>query len=282
METFIDDRIYAEKKAIAFDLDWTLMWYADGLYPKSDIRWMPGRVQKLSYLRSKGWSFIIFTNQKKYNQNRIKLAFEMIKEIGPCAIFVGISDEFRKPEKTMYENYREQIPNCKLYTFVGDAAGRPQDFSDSDLQFAKAAGLRFLTPEVVFKEQRPVIPASGKHIILLMGMPGSGKTTFATKWLGKYIRINQDTLKTHAKVIKATSGAMEEGKLICIDNTNGSSEKREEFENLAEEYGYQLHIWYVVRNGYGWNKLRETPVPDIAYHVYFKNLSIPDNVKFIG
>lgn len=34
--------------------------------------------------------------------------------------------------------------------FVGDAAGRPGDHSDSDKAFADAIGIPFMTPEEVF------------------------------------------------------------------------------------------------------------------------------------
>jgi hypothetical protein len=34
--------------------------------------------------------------------------------------------------------------------YVGDAAGREKDHSDSDLLFAKAAGLRFFTEDAFF------------------------------------------------------------------------------------------------------------------------------------
>lgn len=281
METFIDERIINSSKAIAFDLDWTLMWYIDGLYPRKDVRWMPGRIIKLTQLANNGWSFIVFTNQKKYNAERIRKAYEMLKLIAPCAIFAAVGDEFRKPGIKMYIKCKEMLPNCKIYTFVGDAAGRPQDFSNCDIGFAKAAKLRFMVPESVFEEKIPEVPADGKHVILLMGMPGSGKTTFYNKYLKNYIHINQDTLKTAAKVKKATATAMENNELICIDNTNGSAEKRKEIEDLAGMHGYTIHYWYLVRSGHTSNKLRDKPVPDIAYHMYFKNLSIPDSAVFI-
>ena len=43
----------------------------------------------------------------------------------------------------------------------GDAAGRPKtatrpkDFSDSDIKFAANAGLRFMTPEQLFLNEKP-------------------------------------------------------------------------------------------------------------------------------
>lgn len=37
--------------------------------------------------------------------------------------------------------------------FVGDASGRVGDHSDSDAEFARAAGLQFLTPQEAFGER---------------------------------------------------------------------------------------------------------------------------------
>jgi len=39
--------------------------------------------------------------------------------------------------------------------FVGDAAGRPGDHSDTDKVFAKAVGMQFYTPEEAFGAERP-------------------------------------------------------------------------------------------------------------------------------
>ncbi len=45
--------------------------------------------------------------------------------------------------------------------YCGDAAGRPKtetrpkDFSDSDIKFAANVGLKFLTPEELFLDEKP-------------------------------------------------------------------------------------------------------------------------------
>ncbi len=279
-------------KAIAFDLDWTLTFGTRSLIPRepSDIHLLPGRLEKLTELSAKGWGFVIFTNQlvrsNKELPNRLKRmkrALDLLQVCSRCSIFISTKDDLnRKPNIGMYEMCKELLPNTKIYTYVGDAAGRPQDFSDSDLQFAKNARLRFLVPEKVFSEQT-VDFADEKNMVLLMGMPGSGKSTFYAKYLGpkEYIHINQDTLKTRAACLREAHKALEEEKNICIDNTNSVAANRQEFIDLADEYGYTTQIVYLARDGYGWNKLREHPVPDIAYHMYFKKLEMPDNVQFI-
>lgn len=295
MSWFTDGTLYyipyikEPRKAIAFDLDWTLTYGRKGLYPREaqDIYLMPGREKKLIELARKGWGFVIYTNQLcksakeiAMKKARVLTAYNLIKNIGNVAVFMATGDdEFRKPNIGMHNKFKE-LYKTKVYTMVGDAAGRPQDHSDSDLEFAKNNELRFLVPENVFKVEMCGVPQE-KTLVILMGMPGSGKTTTYKKYLEPkgYIHINQDTLKTAAKVYNATYEAMQQGLNICLDNTNASEEKRKVYYELAEEYGYQIKIWYLVRDGYGWNKLRESRVPDIAYHMYFKHLSFPTDYE---
>ncbi len=68
---------------------------------------------------------------------------------------------------------------------------------------------------------------------------------------------------------------MTKGLNMVIDATNPGQERRQEFYDLANEYGYNIVVIYFVRDGRGWNKLREKPVPTIAYSTYYKNLIEP-------
>jgi len=69
------------------------------------------------------------------------------------------NDPHRKPGRGMWDLFVSTLaassssgvtPDASLTTYVGDAAGRLEDFADSDKKFAKAAGLKFLTPEEFF------------------------------------------------------------------------------------------------------------------------------------
>lgn len=61
--------------------------------------------------------------------------------------------QFRKPSTGMLEEFHSDIDqeDVILY-YVGDAAGRRGDFSDSDMQFAKNGDLEFYTPEELFSK----------------------------------------------------------------------------------------------------------------------------------
>lgn len=64
---------------------------------------------------------------------------------------------FRKPATGMWLHFQEDFKqkgfqelDLENSFFVGDAAGRSKDFSDSDLKFATSLGLKFYTPEEFF------------------------------------------------------------------------------------------------------------------------------------
>jgi bifunctional polynucleotide phosphatase/kinase len=278
-----------KRKTIGFDLDWTLTHQEQSMIPSqvNDIHIMPGRLEKLKFLHEKGWSFIVFTNQKskgaKDLQNKLNRVGNFIKQFPyDIAVFMATADDgYRKPLTDMYALATSLLPDMFLKYYVGDAAGRPQDFSDSDKIFAKTSCLQFRTPEQVFKMKIPELPSNGKYLVMLVGMPGSGKSTFYHNYLEplNYVHINQDTLGTKAKMIKTIKEAVSEEKLICVDNTNGDPEKRKEIYKLVDE-SYNVIVIYIVRDGIGWNKLRKSPVPNIAYHVFFKNFKRP--IKYEG
>lgn len=66
------------------------------------------------------------------------------------------STSYRKPAVGMWLQFKKELEEAgasldiESSFFVGDAAGRPKDFSDSDLKFAQAIGLQFYTPEEFF------------------------------------------------------------------------------------------------------------------------------------
>ncbi|KGR12005.1 DNA 3'-phosphatase [Candida albicans P57072] len=66
--------------------------------------------------------------------------------------------KMRKPETGMWDTFLVDLKkygitsdiNYKESFFVGDAAGRSKDFSDSDALFSKNINLKFITPEELF------------------------------------------------------------------------------------------------------------------------------------
>lgn len=272
-------------KLAIFDMDWTLIRPIHGKFPKypTDVAVLPGRIEALQKLIDDGYNIIVVSNQSKQRDSAIKTKIEYVARLFGLPMLYMVSsqnDEYRKPNRGMWDLIKQifQIDGQKADAFfVGDAAGRPQDFSDSDREWAQNAGISFKTPEEFFPAVLPKIPLSGKNMALMMGMQGSGKSTFVKEHLVPlgYVHINKDTLKDKRRVMKATEDALKAGRSVAIDETNPSIAGRREFYDLAKKYGCNVHVYYLVRNGDGWNKLRPDPVPTIAYNMYYSRLEEP-------
>ena len=145
------------------------------------------------------------------------------------AIAASADDNNRKPAIGMWQffekNCNGDVEVIKSGSFfVGDAAGRKKtanrktDFSDSDLKFARNVGLTFYTPEEFFKNEESKDKASGgtmakwakkegtalfkgeegkeiaskeQEVIVFVGSPGAGKSSFWKNYLKSYERVNQ-------------------------------------------------------------------------------------------
>lgn len=292
-------------KLACFDLDWTLIRSAKSRFFKSSDDWslLPDRKNALLFYQQNNYNIVIFSNQnykgKKLSMalERVENVYNFLKSLGiGVTIFVSTKkDEYRKPDVGMFNFLLSESNNTfdKNESFyVGDAAGRLHDFSDSDLMFAKNCDLRFYIPEEFFsswnytglcgiksENELPNLNNNKKCVILTVGMQGSGKTWFCQNVLTKYVHISKDELKTDRKVLLAQDKCLENDQNCVIDATNPTIIGRQQFINLAHDYGFNVVILYFISNGYGRNKHRQHPVPDIAYNVYFKKLEEPENTK---
>ena len=220
----------------------------------------------------------------------------------------------------------DKLPISKKSFFVGDAAGRTTaspykkkiypssnkgDFSDTDRKFALNIGIDFMTPEDFFMESPPNMPytLSGiepkkiikkvvesdyefvprkKELIVLVGIPGSGKSEFFQKYIKphKYVHINQDMCKTKKKCIDLTKQALEKGKSVVIDATNPDVLSRMQYTSIAQDYGYK-HIRCIIINidielAKHLNNVRHIysngtipKISDMVYNIFRKNYVKP-------
>ena len=119
-----------------------------------------------------------------------------------------------------------------------------------------------------------------KEIIILVGVPGSGKTTVAEKLVAKgYKRFSADAIRGEVYGDENIQGegnyifnilhhrmteAFEAGHCIVVDNVNIKSRDRQEFLNKAFKYNYKSQIWVMsvpLETALERNKLRERKVP---------------------
>ena len=120
-----------------------------------------------------------------------------------------------------------------------------------------------------------------KKMIIMMGLQGSGKSTFYLKFLSEdYIRVNLDTLKTRHRERLLIDECIGEGKNFVIDNTNPTRADRARYISLAKEQGYHVIGYFMeskIKDCIARNSLREDKarVPNTAIAATSNKLEIP-------
>ncbi|PCH38769.1 PNK3P-domain-containing protein [Wolfiporia cocos MD-104 SS10] len=203
-------------------------------------------------------------------KKKIPLIAAAVPEV-PFRLFAATAkDSYRKPIPGMWYElermYAEKQVRIDMQNsfFVGDAAGRPSDLAGTDRKWALNVGIPFYTPEEYFLElppapytltgfhvsslptdlprvtptSTPIVPLTpnGPEIVLFVGYPSLGKSSFYREHFepAGYVHINQDTLRTRDKCVKAAQEAVQEGKSCVVDNTNRNAETRKHYVDLAK------------------------------------------------
>lgn len=225
-------------------------------------------------------------------------------------------------------NYSITIDRSESF-YVGDAAGREEnkkhkrkkDHSCADRLFALNLNVKFYTPEQFFLKDKTLEPYSmpnfdpksfttdvsrpllepntskltsdKQEIIVLVGYPASGKSTFVETCLSPkgYVSISRDELKSWHKCVNLTEKLLKEGKSVVIDNTNPDIESRARYISLAQatKERPKIHLRCFLMNvnidqARHNNKFRELAglvdsnhkgVTDMVLYTYRKNFQEP-------
>jgi bifunctional polynucleotide phosphatase/kinase len=300
----------------AFDLDHTLIkpqGTRKFAKDRNDVQYLfPEVEEKLDDLRRKGYKIVIFTNQSGKKFNWDDLQYKVSKWIGEdTEIYVSTTkDRNRKPCTGMYDLFVTHNGYPLTMFYVGDAAGRNGDFSDSDLKFAHNIDVPFYTPEQFFlgeSEKKLQVynplaniipkpftePVPDRTLLLIVGPPACGKSSLSKELQQKYggVVANNDTTGSSRKTLKLVRQAFfNQEPLIIVDNTNPSVKSREPYVSLAQDNGYT--VWVIVNtlpleachvlNKYRSqvNRIHYTKwIPDIAYHMFRKNYRYPSETE---
>jgi len=278
------------KKIAAFDLDDTLLKYFKQNQGKYEL-YDKVIIEKINKLVSDGFLIVIVTNQssltKKFDKWSGKV-MKMIEILGvDITVFVACSDNmYRKPRIGIWEEFIDGDVRSSFY--CGDAGGLDGDFSDTDLKFAWNIGIKFIhrneflydrvlncVPKyftlLTSNENTEFVPDS-PEIIINVGFPGSGKSTYASENILKhgYIHINQDQIKTNKKCTDMMIKTINEGKSCVIDNTNLSVASRGVFLEIAKKNNIKCRCL-----------LFDTPLEVCQHNNYYRNYVSKGAIKVV-
>ena len=133
-----------------------------------------------------------------------------------------------------------------------------------------------------FSQEQPPLDVENYEVIVLIGPPGSGKSTI-TDSLPDYNVVSRDILKYKAKCVKLMNDIIKNGGKVIVDNTNSSRNERKDYMTVAKSYGKKVlgvninitkdQSMFLVN--YRCKKNKTTRIPDVAIHAYFKKYEIP-------
>lgn len=147
-------------------------------------------------------------------------------------------------------------------------------------------------------QKRQVAQVHPPKLLALVGLPASGKTTYARKLVEKgWVRVNKDDMRAmlhnskfskpnEAFVLKLRDDvivrALTQGKNVVVDDTNLDAKHVIQFHNLANtfEADFEYKFFDVsVKECIRRNKLRDNPVPEkVIYNMYERYLAPPPAV----
>lgn len=253
MENIIleSSKVVDTDKLAIFDFDWTLIRPTKGKrFPKDKddwVWWRPSVPKVIKKYTKDGYRIVFVTEQSK--EFKIEMIKNVIKQLKvPITAIIAMEKNMKKPNPELFNSVIKNY-NKDISFYVGDAAGRDDDWADKDIKFAENINVKFYTPEEIFPmEYRkfskiPIIPDK-KEVIIMIGFPGSGKSTFINKQLpvDDYYIVDGDTLKTTDKMLKAANKHLD--KSIVFDATNGTKEKRKVYIDFAKENNMDVRcIW---------------------------------------
>lgn len=125
---------------------------------------------------------------------------------------------------------------------------------------------------------------TNKEIIIMVGYPGSGKTTIA-KSLEGYYRVDGDLLKTAAAMKKDAEKHIKEQSIV-FDCTASTKEKRQEFIAFAKKHNVPVRAFWVqtpmdvaMERNTQRGSQGGTKVPDIVFYLYRKKFEEPTEIE---
>jgi bifunctional polynucleotide phosphatase/kinase len=295
LQKFGDNMFYTKgildfTKAFAiFDFDGTIV-HPNGPrpFPKDKDDWTYTRksVKKAIQNIDNTHQIIIVTDQSKLW--KIDMIKTVINDLGinNIGIVISFEKDYKKPNTKLFKQFiKRDMREGDFY--VGDAAGRVEDWSDVDKMFAKNLGIDFIPADQYFEKDtmtdfKESFYKTEPEVVIMVGLPGTGKTYFAEKHFGpyNYAILDGDIYKTPKKMMKVADEQLSKGKKsVVFVATNVTKEKRKEYIDYAKKKKLKVRcIWLYspIQQILERNKGRPNPVPKIAIYTANKRFEEPN------
>lgn len=244
-----------------------------------DWQWLrpsvPERVREIA----RDHRIVLVTDQSK--PWRLRQIMAVIRTLGvPVTAIVG--GVTKKPSTEWVLRALGPADSGRIAFYVGDAAGRPGDWSDVDRVLAEWLRVPFHVADDFWPARSRVVPpVVGREVVVMVGFPGSGKTTVARGLEERgYYRVDGDALATATAMIR--DAARHPDQSIVFDSTAGTVARRKMFVDWAAAQSLPVRFVWVqtgMEEAMRWNAAREKPVPAVAFYTYRKRFEVPTEAE---
>lgn len=199
-----------------------------------------------------------------------------------------LNDNLNVPLRFIYDiNALPKNIDYDVSIYCGDEVGKkdpypPYRIGNVDTFLSKKLNLKFIRPIDLFG-QYTIKPTKQQELLIMVGMPASGKSTQASQLMladDRYVACDTDVMPGYRRdlTIQCARENLLKGHSVIALALNQSIGRRNEFASIARSLGIYVRIAWFVRDGRPFNKVRHTPAGQILPSTFYHPKPVPESV----